>query len=242
MYDEIDQGMLNLAKRVSELTKNGDVRRSVQHRPKGACGTLRDGIRRNTRPRNSVTPSRGSVNDVCDLESTKARSSSADIEVASKHNLVSKTADRGRNVHFRTTASRSSAGRNDVAKKSPDIDKKVRCKENKKIPEKLSKKKKKLQSLSEETFSSDEVEDVPEIAKKKRKDADKDYPSSEDPSSDKSSSDDGHGCKSRKRSARRGPRKWLIPEKFDSTTPLNIFLGQFESCTIGGMWTTRLPT
>jgi len=83
--------------------------------PRGACGTLRNVVRRNTRPRNSVTPSRGSVIDFCDLESTKARNSSAESEVASKRNLVSKTAVRGRNVHFRTTASRSSAGRIDVA-------------------------------------------------------------------------------------------------------------------------------
>jgi len=235
MYDEIDQGMLELAKRVGELTKNKDIQRSVRLRPRGACGTLRDGVRRNTRPRNSVTPSRGSVSDVCDLESTKARSSSADSEVASKRNIVSKTADRGRNVHFRTTASRSSAGRNDVAKKSSDSNKKVRRKENENIPEKVIKKKKKEASSSEETSSSDVVEDIPEVGNKKRKEANKDYPSSNEHSSE-SSSDDGHGRESRKRSARRGPRKWLIPEKFDGTTPLNIFLEQFESCAKYNEW------
>jgi len=97
------------------------------------------------------------------------------------------------------------------------------------------KKKKKEESSSEETSGSDDVEDIPEIVKKKRKDADKDYPFSDDPSSDKSSDED-NGRKSRKRNVRRGPRKWLIPEKFDGTTPLNIFLGQFESCAKYNKW------
>jgi len=58
MYDEIDQGMVELAKRVIELTKNEDIRRNARLRPRGACGTLRDDVRRNTRQRNSVTPCR----------------------------------------------------------------------------------------------------------------------------------------------------------------------------------------
>jgi len=235
MYNEIDQGMAELTKRVSELTKSGDIHRNVQRRPRGACGTIRDSVRHNTRQRNSVTPSRGSVTDVYDLEFTKARSSSADSEVAIKRNLISKTALRGRIAHFRTTASRSSTGRNDVIEKPSDNDKKERRKENEKMPEKLIKKKRKEESSSEETSSSEDVEDAPDLVKKKRRDADKDYPPSDDTSSDKSSDED-HSRKSRRRSARRGPRKWLIPEKFDGTTTLNIFLGQFESCAKYNKW------
>jgi len=100
---------------------------------------------------------------------------------------------------------------------------------------KSSKSKKKKESSSSETSSSEELEEDSEKGDKKlwkKKDED---PSSED-SSSTSSSDRSRKGRSKRHRTRKGPRKWLIPEKFDGTTPLNIFLGQFESCAKYNKW------
>jgi len=93
---------------------------------------------------------------------------------------------------------------------------------------------KKDSSFDDSSSSEDDVEDKPSPAHMGRKKRGKDDSSSDDPDSEVS--DSGPDKKHKKRTVFKSPRKWLLPEKFDGTTSLNIFLGQFESCTKYNRW------
>jgi len=231
MYDEIDQGMTELQKRVAELTQNEETRRIARRRARGACGVVREGKRRKP-----ATSAGGNVSGAFDPGSTDERSSSVEGEGAYLRTSIS--AVRGQGVRFRTVKPHAQVDKERDVKKLPVARKQDKSKVAVDKVAKSSKPKKKKESSSSETSIGVELEEDSEIDDKKRKKKDDEDPSSED-SSSTSSSDRGRGKRSRRHRTRKKPRKWLIPEKFDGTTPLNIFLGQFESCAMYNKWSVN---
>jgi len=75
MYDEIDQGMTKLQKRVAKLTQNEETRNITRRRARGACGVVREGV-----GRKSVTSASGNVSGAVDPGSTEERSSSPEVK------------------------------------------------------------------------------------------------------------------------------------------------------------------
>jgi len=93
---------------------------------------------------------------------------------------------------------------------------------------------KKDSSFDDSSSNEDDVKEKPSPACTGRNKQGKDDPSSDDPDSEVS--DNGPNKKHKKRTVFKSPRKWLLPEKFNSTPPLNILLGQFESCAKYNRW------